>query len=102
MVCCWVHSSVATTNEWINLSELHSALPIQRDQPVPQREEKTFLSMTCFLSLSHSLQPNFMAFDFKQRTCDSSSVSQFSAFVFRKHAKTSCTLKHYNADFHQT
>lgn len=43
MVCCWVHSSVATTNEWINLSELHSALPIQR--PVRQREEeKTYFS----------------------------------------------------------
>lgn len=23
MVCCWVHSSIATTNEWINLPELH-------------------------------------------------------------------------------
>lgn len=52
MVCCWVHSSVATTNEWINLSELHSALPIQRDQqPVLQREQKTYLSMTCLFSL---------------------------------------------------
>lgn len=58
MVCCWVHSSVATTNEWINLSELHSAPPIQRDQqPLLQREQKTYLSMTCLFSLPLSLSP---------------------------------------------
>lgn len=30
MVCCWVHLSVATTNERINLSEPHAALTIQK------------------------------------------------------------------------
>lgn len=100
MVCCWVHSSVATTNEWINLSELHSALPIQRDQQsVPQREEKTCLFVTGFLSLSAA---ELYGLWFQTKNLWLSSVSQSAVFGFKKSSKTTHILKDYQAHFHQT
>lgn len=103
MVCCRGRSSVATTNERINLSELHSAPPDSKRPAAGAAERGESVLVRDSLSLSLSPQPDFLWPPVSnERTRDSSSVSQSPAFVFRKPSKTRRTRKDYQADFHQT